>query len=122
LTEIRDKLLEPDFVLYLGRKSCPLALPLQPALKSADSIEDALAGIDLNKILLALWGDKTGERLNDKFSRDGCCLAWDADAKTRISQDQIEILTRRDTSLSRRRWQFAVREERRASWPAGGEP
>jgi CRISPR system Cascade subunit CasD len=30
LRELRQALLEPRFVLYLGRKSCPLGLPLQP--------------------------------------------------------------------------------------------
>jgi CRISPR system Cascade subunit CasD len=36
LAELRDALQEPRFVLYLGRKSCPLALPLKPELMSAE--------------------------------------------------------------------------------------
>jgi len=35
LTELRDALLEPCFPLYLGRRSCPLGLPLAPRLLDA---------------------------------------------------------------------------------------
>ena len=119
LAEIRDKLLEPHFVLYLGRKSCPLALPLQPVLKTAASIEEALADSDLKKVLSDLWKDKTAKRLQSKFSQDEGWLLWDTDAETGLTAEQR--ITRRDLPLSRRRWQFSVREEYRASWPAGDE-
>ncbi|WPM84290.1 type I-E CRISPR-associated protein Cas5/CasD [Apirhabdus apintestini] len=34
LEQLRQALLEPHFPLYLGRKSCPLALPMQPEVRS----------------------------------------------------------------------------------------
>ncbi len=42
LENVRDALLNPVFVPYLGRKSCPLAVPLSPSLIEATS---ALAAI-----------------------------------------------------------------------------
>lgn len=122
LTEIRDKLLEPDFVIYLGRKSCPLALPLSPRIAPADSIEAALNGCDPETALAGLWEDeKTAERIVGKLGKNDWLL-WDADAETNIPKDQTEILTRRDEPLSRGRWQFSVREEHRAHWREGGTP
>jgi len=122
LTEIRNKLLEPDFVLYLGRKSCPLALPLSPRIALADSIEAALDGCEPETALAGLWEDqKTAERIVGKLGKEDWLL-WDVDAETNIPKDQIEILTRRDASLSRRRWQFSVREEHRSHGQEGGKP
>jgi CRISPR system Cascade subunit CasD len=42
LTEMADALRSPRFTLYLGRKSCALALPLSPAVTDATSIDEAL--------------------------------------------------------------------------------
>lgn len=120
LSELRDALREPRFVLYLGRKSCPLALPLKPDLVSAESIEVALAGAGLTQTLSALWDGTTAEQLRGKFGQDERWLLWDSDGETRLPVEQT--VTRRDEPLSRRRWQFSVREEHRAHWPEGGTP
>lgn len=104
LADLRDKLLEPEFVLYLGRKSCPLALPLSPAIASADCFEDALSR--------SIFAQATQEFLGSRQMKESSAmLLWDADAETRLSAEQT--VTRRDTPISRRRWQFTVREERR---------
>jgi CRISPR system Cascade subunit CasD len=42
LQQMADALREPQFTLYLGRKSCPLALPVRPELCEADSVDVAL--------------------------------------------------------------------------------
>ncbi|MEZ5478749.1 MAG: type I-E CRISPR-associated protein Cas5/CasD [Thiolinea sp.] len=42
LAEIGRALAQPHFQLYLGRKSCPLALPLNPLQIAADSLQQAL--------------------------------------------------------------------------------
>jgi len=117
LADIRDKLLEPRFPLYLGRKACPPALPLKPALQLARTLEDALATVDWHDVLRGLWDENTADFLNRKYRREGASLRWDADAETDIPPEQTDILTRRDLPLSRRRWQFAVRQEHYAAWP-----
>jgi CRISPR system Cascade subunit CasD len=121
LAELRDALLAPVFTLYLGRKSCPLALPLMPVVASAESIETALADFSFTAAAKQIWGNdqQTAERVIGKMVEDTPMLFWDADAETGIALEQQTHFTRRDQPASRHRWQFAVREERQAHWPAG---
>lgn len=123
LDELRDHLLAPEFVLYLGRKSCPLALPLMPVIVSVDSIEAALTDFSFAAAAKQIWGDdsQTAEWVIGKMAEDTPLLFWDVDAETRVPAEAQSAYTRRDTSTSRRRWQFAVREERRAHLPTGGQ-
>ncbi len=121
LAELRDALLAPVFTLYLGRKSCPLALPLMPVIASAENIETALADLSFSATAKQIWDNdqQTAERVIGKMVEDTPMLFWDADAETGIAPDQQTRFTRRDQPASRRRWQFAVREERQAHWPSG---
>lgn len=120
--ELRDRLLAPEFTLYLGRKSCPLALPLLPIIASAESIEAALADFSFATAANQIWSNdqQTAERVVGKMAEDTPMLFWDTDAETCIPPDQQASFISRDTPTSRRRWQFAVREERRAHLPSGG--
>ncbi len=43
MEEMADALRRPVFTLYLGRKSCPLSLPLDPRIVEADNLLQALA-------------------------------------------------------------------------------
>ena len=43
LRHLADALISPRFTLYLGRKSCPLALPVKPSVIRASSAEEAIA-------------------------------------------------------------------------------
>ena len=64
LEELRDFLLEPIFTLFLGRMSCPLALPMNPRVFEADTLKDACAsypGFFLSQkkqpVLSVFWED-----------------------------------------------------------------
>jgi hypothetical protein len=74
----------------------------------------------LRRVLSTLWDETTAERLNGKFGQDMPWLLWDSDAETCLTAELTII--RRDEPLSRRRWQFSVREERRARGQEGGKP
>lgn len=79
----------PVFTLYLGRKSCPLAAPLDPQIVAADSPEAALTRL----------------RLPD----------WRKDARAQIiaSDDPAgatRLETRHDIATDRRAWHFAPRQ------------
>lgn len=121
LDELRVKLLAPEFVLYLGRKPCPPALPLIPVTTSAESVEAALAGFSFAETANQIWADdsQTIKLMLEKMAETNPMLLWDVDAETGLASEQT--ITRRDTSTSRHRWQFAVREERRAHLPIGGQ-
>lgn len=113
LNKLCDALLEPGFTLYLGRKACPVALPLQPRVVQAKHMEDALASVSLHDVLRSL-AEAEGRKesvLARYFVSSAPLLLWDSDATTRLVSEQT--IARRDVSLSRRRWQFKVRDEHR---------
>jgi len=47
LEEVAESMRRPKFPMYLGRKSCPLASPLNPCVVKAESPVDALASIEI---------------------------------------------------------------------------
>lgn len=102
LKEIAAALQRPHFVLYLGRKSCPLALPLQPHIVAAASVAAAFDGAIFHNdnILAKVGGDGERVRYSDQSLGDSAMK-----------------LVRRDQPDSRRRWQFAEREEYRLAVP-----
>ncbi|MDP2737368.1 MAG: type I-E CRISPR-associated protein Cas5/CasD [Pseudorhodobacter sp.] len=84
-------LLRPGFTLYLGRKSCPLAAPVGARIVQAESVEAALAGVQLPP-----WREGAVAKLL-------ICDATDAPAETHREQ-------RHDQPLDRAKWHFAPRE------------
>lgn len=105
LKDIADKLNTPSFSLYLGRKSCPLALPLEPQIVGADTLRDAFSK--------AKFADP--DELRQVPASGKPILYWEAGTKSGI--DAQHIFERRDVPLSRRRWQFDVRREYHAYFP-----
>ena len=94
---LAQKLKEPEFVLYLGRKSCPLAMPIDAKVVSAGNIQDAFGMMDSDELLDGLQKD------------DGMRLYWEENHDADVSS--VHTITRRDDLLSRKRWQFADRKE-----------
>ena len=112
LAALAEAMEEPGFVPYLGRKSCPLGLPLAP------NIADAA---DAPAALLARHGDgPEGKIQHPKHGTLRAALA-DIPAEMVIVLDAADmdlndprlrrIELRRDQPRSRRRWQFDLREE-----------
>lgn len=112
LNALRERLLAPVFPLYLGRKSCALALPLAPRVVSAPNVETALAGMGLAAMVKGLEDGWMGWQPHAWLREVRPVLLWDADAHTGIAPQESHA--RRDQPASRRRWQFAVRTEHRA--------
>ncbi len=97
LEQLSNALSHPKFVLYLGRKSCPLGLPLQPQVFKADTLKIALDAnlfLDVKKII----PKQTSVR-----------YCWDKTANSGMKSDQQ--ISRYDAVLSRKRWQFEARLE-----------
>jgi len=96
---IADKLKEPEFVLYLGRKACPLALPVETRITEADSLKGAL-----QKTMFDCLCEM------DQLSSDkNPAVYWDKDIDSGMTSQHV--FERRDEVLSRKRWQFDVRKE-----------
>ncbi len=114
LEDIAAAMEAPGFVPYLGRKACPLGLPLAPALDDAPGPGAALARRHRAGPSVAPeagfrhLADKAGEEF---IARD----RWDGDADLSLLQRQE---TRRDQPRSRRLWQFDLRTEVIEALPA----
>jgi len=95
--DICAKLSSPDFTFYLGRKSCPLALPLKPRITKAANVKQVFDKVqvsdDLQKIL--------SSPIIGIYWEEGVEGGYDSD----------HVVTRRDEPISRTRWQFTERRE-----------
>ncbi|MCK9555188.1 type I-E CRISPR-associated protein Cas5/CasD [bacterium] len=98
LERIQSKIEQPEFVLYLGRKSCPIALPLEAQVIKADYLVKALAKVKFLDVQ-SLGFKSVGQKM----------LYWDEDAIAGVIQEHV--FERRDIPLSRGRWQFSTRKE-----------
>lgn len=102
LDEIANALRQPHFVLYLGRKSAPLGLPLNPVIVEVDTFMDAFDARRPNDAEEAIL-----ERIRSDVVRVE--IAFDHDAPDAPVEGRRE--RRRDAIVSRERWQFADRVE-----------
>ena len=103
LEHVATALQRPRFALYLGRKSAPLGLPLNPAIVDAHTFMDALAArrrSDVEQDVL--------DRIRDGRATE-MIVAFDQDAPGAPAGARLE--RRRDSIVSRERWQFADRLE-----------
>ncbi|MHB1013907.1 MAG: type I-E CRISPR-associated protein Cas5/CasD [Desulfurivibrionaceae bacterium] len=95
--ELAAALQKPAFTLFLGRKSCPLALPLQPRIVNAATLREAIE--------TATFDDE----LSDIMVAGPAAVFWEDDGESGLERQQV--ITRRDVPISRKRWQFGERRE-----------
>jgi len=129
LDELRDGLLRPKFHLYLGRKSCPLSVPLKPLIRSANGFgqvldEYPLGPLYVSQKLIRTAQKETGagsladasslatlspdDRYALSIARQPVRYYWEGEAGDLKAQ---QVLVRHDHPLSRSRWQFTQRAE-----------
>lgn len=116
LSDMRDRLMEPAFVLFAGRKAFPLMLPCRPVIITADTIEAALAAYD---------EDRKDDRrsfeqhyLAGRLPRRSSNTIIYADADARLGNETQRIETRRDQPETRAKWGFGLRDELVVPLPA----
>lgn len=101
----------PRFVLYLGRKSCVVDVPLEPQIVEAEDPAEALrrAEFHTDELLEPVRSGGTGRST----------LQWEGSWPALVADQTVR---RRDRVLSRGRWQFSEREEQQKAWsgPLGG--
>ena len=100
LTELKEKLLKPEFVCYLGRKSCPPSAPFEPQIIEESSIRSAFEAA----------------QFRFSFPKEFCAsktyrVYWEGDRNEGFEGEKIHSTVHRDVPLSRRRWQFDERHE-----------
>lgn len=117
LAEIEAALCEPVFALYLGRKSCPLARPLNAGRVSADCIANAFLlydGKDASAAAKALPA-RTNlfcTMIYQALAVQAGCDIW-ADLEATAENERAETYSRRDAIRDRRSWTFSDRAEAR---------
>lgn len=99
LSELAQAIQKPRFVLYLGRKACPPALPLWPKVIAADHVLAALERY--RQALESVVGEGKVQALEQ--------LVWGGDIEAGVAED-IQVV-RKDRLLSRQHWQFGDRAE-----------
>lgn len=112
LAQLAGALKMPRFVLYLGRKSCPLAAPLHPRVLNAETISTAFT--DYRQQLADLWQQQLPKHIepNDLSVHK---IAWGddfgADDLSVVGVKRDLSITRKDQVITRQGWQFADRSE-----------
>ncbi len=106
LQQINEALKEPKFLLYLGRKSCPLAVPLDSQLfEQTKGLQAAFDSYD-RKALCCAYGEKS--KADNWLPTCKPFYVWEGDAFD-LMPEQSKV--RHDLPISRKRWQFAQRQE-----------
>ncbi len=106
LSTIASALKAPTFTLFLGRKSCPLAAPMQPQVIEAKSLREALESYSISDQLAQHF--RSYRRDNESA---GSPVYWDNSAAITIDIPTMQTVERWDRLVSRERWQFARRNE-----------
>ncbi|OCQ53813.1 CRISPR system Cascade subunit CasD [Photorhabdus australis subsp. thailandensis] len=102
LEQLRDALFKPVFVLYLGRKSCPPALPLCPKLIESSTLKAAL-DTPFPPLTHSDKEDKSWLGANGFVT-----YFWEGDKDEMIARN-ILINHPWDEPINRGRWQFRQR-------------
>jgi len=108
LQRVEQALRKPHFTLYLGRKSCPLAKPINPKVLQAENLSHAFKKITVCDEVLDV------EQLSSSAAEPLATYCWEDMTleETGFPLDGNHMVTeRRDKISSRRRWQFMIRKE-----------
>ncbi len=112
LTQLAEALKKPKFVLYLGRKSCPVDRPLHPRVLNAETINSAFA--DYQQQLAELWQQQLPAHVEPN-NLSIHKIAWGddfgADDLSVVGVERDLSITRKDQVITRQGWQFADRSE-----------
>jgi CRISPR system Cascade subunit CasD len=113
LLQIADAIKQPKFILYLGRKSCPVAAPLFPTIMNVETVYAAFQ--NYQRLVAERW-----EQHLTKFDKPPAVatlkkIAWGdefgLDDLKSIGHQRDLSIRRKDKVITRRGWQFADRAE-----------
>ena len=117
LVEVAERLRQPRFPLYLGRKACPPALPLDPVLVQAPTFAGAFAdaphGSRLARHLIGLLGKRQASRTLQDLAPRRPDVFWEGGREDGgwPGAERAAEVQRWDRPASRTRWEFALRTE-----------
>lgn len=103
LQQLKNALLKPTYILSLGRKSCPLSLPIMPTIVETELLRSALDTTFPN----ITTSDKAD---NYWLSSDGWVTYFWEGNRQDIEGENIMTLHPWDDPINRQHWQFRQRE------------
>ena len=107
LGELADMLRTPRFVLYLGRKACPLAAPMWPQVVTCESVLSAFAQYrTLLEAKASPHADRWGRAVVE-MPQAVSSLSWSDGIEPGVAM-QLSA-PRKDRVIRRSRWQFGDR-------------
>jgi CRISPR system Cascade subunit CasD len=110
LQQISDALRQPGLSIYLGRKSCPLALPLNPRLIDTSTLKEAFNGYpSVVQVLGSLT--KSLHRYGFGLPASNHVRYYWEDNEPYPGMKPQMTYPRRDRLRNRKRWQFDTRNE-----------
>ncbi len=115
LSQIRAAMEKPFFQLYLGRKSCPPANPLQPQIINTSFLKSALDKAVFHPILSLSASTENQKKYFSKyedfiFNCKQTAYYWEECSNSGFDT-YLHKTERYDQPLSRKRWQFTRRDE-----------
>lgn len=106
LEEVCSALEKPKYTLYLGRKSCPLALPLQAQIDChSATLKDAFSASEFASF-------------DELAASDSKPQIWWDERHPSPGYKPLSVHVRKDQPISRKRWQFENRRELLATFDA----
>jgi CRISPR system Cascade subunit CasD len=118
LEELQAALLRPAFTLYLGRKSCPLGLPLGPVIMESPTLKEAFETTDLkfDKIIgLPSKSEHVARPIFEKFLQNSDVeVFWDQLEDSGYVPEQV--VSFRDVPVNRKSWTFRERDVNRLTY------
>ena len=115
---IKEHLEKPRFQLYLGRKSCPLAAPMNPQIKKdKQNYYEAFKAYEHKPMMptdRAYEGTLSGRDVYWLQLADDWHYYWEGEASDfsdTLDLSRMQTRIRHDQPLSRKRWQFSPRAE-----------
>lgn len=112
LARLAEALKQPKFVLYLGRKSCPVDMPLHPRVLNAETINTAFA--NYQQQLAELWKQQLPKHTEPQHMAVQKITWGDdfgADDLSAVGVNRDFSVTRKDQVITRQGWQFSDRSE-----------
>ena len=118
LQTIKKHLKEPRFHLYLGRKSCPLAAPLDPQIsEDKNNYYEAFNAYKHKPVMPTNKSCEGAISVRDAYwlrQTDARRYYWEGEASDfsdTLDLSPMQTRIRHDQPLSRKRWQFSPRQE-----------
>lgn len=107
LATLRDAFRKPRFVLFLGRKACPLGAPLDPAIIEAGDVRQAFA----RRRAASAWSERRSGLDPRNWRHGDAVVAVEQRDDLGPTAQPVNRRRRHDDPGDRLTWQFAAREE-----------